>query len=209
MNIGVLCEFSGIVAKAFRDKGHYVVSCDLQPSELPGNHIQGDCRDYDWSWCNMVLAFPPCDYLSKVQNGLIVNNKERQYKRYLAFDFFLWCYYLSVKKVVVENPVGYINSHFRQPDQIIQPYYFGDPEQKGTCLWIRGLPYLVFYKEENSLFDNDYVGKPKPKAYYKTGKQIGKPQYFVDSMSGTREVKKRNRSRTFLGIAKVFADNWG
>ena len=124
MKVLVACEFTQIVCKAFREKGHEAFSCDLLPTEgNPEWHIQGDVLEIlDDGW-DLMIAHPPCTYLSSVQNGLIKKYPKRREKRYEAFDFFLWCYFLPVKKVCIENPVGYLNSRFRKPDQIIQPYF--------------------------------------------------------------------------------------
>lgn len=209
MRVAVLCEFSGIVRDAFLARGHDAISCDLEPTEKPGPHIQGDCRDYDWSNYDLIIAHPPCIYLASVGNRALKENPDRIYNRFEAFDFFLWCYYLSVQMICIENSRGYINSHFRKPDQIIQPYYFGDPEQKTTCLWLRGLPSLIHAESDELFFSKTHVKKPEPIAYYKTGPQKGKPMYFTDAMSGSNKNKKKNRSRTFPGIAAAMAEQWG
>ena len=209
MKVAVICERSGIVRDAFIKRGHAAISCDLEPTERPGPHIQGDCRNYDWSGYDLIMAYPPCTFLSNAGNRAMKENPDRIYDRFEALDFFLWCYYLPVEKVCVENPVGYVNSHFMQPDQIIQPFFFGDPEMKTTCLWLRGLPPLIHSLEDDLFYKKTHVAKPKPKAYYKKGKQKGKPMYFTDSMSGSGDEKKRNRSRTFPGIAAAKAMQWG
>ena len=209
MRVAVICERSGIVRDEFIKRGHYAISCDIEPSEKPGPHIQGDCRNCDWSDYDLIMAYPPCTFLSSAGNRAMKENPDRIYDRLEAFDFFLWCYYLPVKKICVENPKGYINSHFRKPDQIIQPFFFGDPEMKTTCLWLRGLPPLIHSLEDDLFYKKTHVDKPKPKAYYKKGKQKGKPRYFVDNMAGSGDERKRNRSRTFPGIAMAKAEQWG
>lgn len=209
MRVAVLCEFSGIVRDAFLARGHEAISCDLEPTEKPGPHIRGDCRDYDWSDYDLIIAHPPCTYLSSVGNGLFKKYPERNGKRFLAFDFCIYIWNLTVEKLCMENPVGYLNSHFQKPNQIVQPYYFGDPEQKTTCLWLRGLPLLIHIKEDDLFFKKTHTKKPRPTAYYKTGPQKGKPMYFVDAMSGSNKKKKKTRSRTFPGIAAAMAEQWG
>lgn len=207
MKVAILGEYSGIIRDAFFNRGHDAISCDILPTESHGPHIQGDCRDYDWSDYDLVIAHPPCTYLSSV--GSHWNNKKpkRKIKRYLAFDFFMWCYYLPVKKICVENPKGYINSHFRKPDQIIQPYYFGDPEMKTTCLWLRGLPPLIHSDQDDLFFKKTHTEKPKPSAFYKKGPKKGKAIYFTDYQTGKN--KSKLRSKTFLGIANAMVEQWG
>ena len=208
MKVVVLCEVSGRVRDAFLALGHDAISCDLEPTERPGPHIQGDCRHYDWSGYDLIIAHPPCTYLSSVGNAHL-KQPGRIEKRFEAFDFFLWCYFLPVEKICIENPVGYVNSHFSEPTQIIHPYYFGDPEMKRTCLWLRGLPPLIHAEQEELFFKKTAVEKPKPKGFYKSGKQKGKAIYFTDMHSGSDKATKKARSRTFPGIAAAMAEQWG
>lgn len=204
MRVAVLCEFSGIVRDAFINQGHDAISCDLEPTERPGPHIQGDCRQYDWSGYDLIIAHPPCTYLSSVGNGWMKVKPKRKQKRFEAFDFFLWCYYLSVEKVCVENPKGYINSHFKKPDQIIQPYFWGDSEMKTTCLWLRGLPPLIHAEQDELFLKKTHTEKPEPKYQLKQGKKKGQNVYFVESLGGNSKA----RSRTFPGIAKAMSIQW-
>lgn len=205
MKVAVLCEFSGIVRDAFIARGHDAVSCDIEPTERPGPHIQGDCRDYDWSGYDLVIAHPPCTYLSSVGNRAMKENPARIIDRQKALAFFLWCYYLPVKYICVENPVGYVNSHFKKPDQIIQPYFFGDSEMKTTCLWLRGLPPLIHAEQDELFFNRTAIRKPAPKYQHKNGKKKGQNVYFVESLGGDAKA----RSRTFPGIAQAMAEQWG
>jgi len=204
MKVAVLCEVSGRIRDAFRARGHDVISCDLEPTENPGPHIQDDCRNHDWSKYDLIIAHPPCTYLSVVGNRAMKENPNRIYDRFEAFDFFMWCYFLPVEKICVENPVGYINTHFRKPDQIIHPYYFEDCEMKRTCLWLRGLPPLINPKQYPLLIDGK-IKKPKPKWKHKIGtKKAGQNVYFTEMNPG-----KKARSRTFPGIAAAMAEQWG
>jgi hypothetical protein len=141
-----------------------------------------------------------------VSNKQFKNDKtgERKRKRFLAYDFFLWCYYLPVEKICVENPTGYINSHFKKPTQIIHPYYFGDREMKRTCLWLQGLPPLIHAKQDDLFFKKTHTEKPKPKWKHKPGtKKEGQNVYFTEMNPG-----KKARSRTFPGIAAAMAMQW-
>ena len=205
MKVAILCEFSGIVRDAFIARGHDAISCDLLPGEKPGPHIQGDCRDYDWSGYDLIIAHPPCTYLSTVGNRAMKENPDRIYDRYEAFDFFLWCYFLPVEKICVENPTGYINSHFRKPDQIIHPYFFGDHEMKRTCLWLHGLPPLIHSPESDLFFPKTHTKKPEPYYQIQGKKCNGKNIYFTESLRSN----SRARSKTFPGIARAMAGQWG
>ena len=210
MKVAVLCEFSGIVRDAFLERGHDAISCDLEPTERPGPHIQDDCRNYDWSEYDLIIAHPPCTYLSKVANRAMKENPERIIDRMKALAFFLWCYYLPVKKVCVENPVGFVNTQFRKPNQIIQPYYFGDSEQKTTCLWLRGLSPLIHVKQDELFFSKTHVKKPEPKYILKAGKKKGQKVWFTEAHPGNNNKQASiNRSRTFQGIAAAMAEQWG
>lgn len=205
MKVAVLCEFSGIVRDAFIEKGHDVISCDLEHTERHGPHIQGNCQDYDWYGYDLIIAHPPCTYLSVVSNRAMKEDKtgQRKIKRFEAFDFFMWCYYLPVKRVCVENPAGYINSHFRKPDQIIHPWMFGDSVMKRTCLWLRELSPLIHAETDELFFKKTHVKKPDPIYVLKNGKKKGQKVHFVESNPG-----KKARSRSFEGIARAMADQW-
>lgn len=206
MKIAVLCEWSGTVRDEFLKAGHDAISCDLLPTESPGPHIQGDCRDYDWSGYDLVIAHPPCQYLSTVANRAMKENPQRIIDRQKALAFFLWCYYLPAEKVCVENPTGYVNSQFRKPDQIIHPYFFGDREMKRTCLWLRGLPPLIHSEEHDLFFKKTHTKKPEP--YYQIGgeKKKGQNVYFIEAQT---KDKNKVRSKFFPGIAKAMAEQWG
>lgn len=194
MRILVACEFSGIVREAFTKRGHEVWSCDLIPTELPGQHLMLDALTlaYSGSW-DLLIAHPPCTYLSNAGNPWI-HQPGRLEKRELALEFFLSLYQAPIPRVCVENPAGYPNRVFRKPDQVIHPYHFGTPVQKKTCLWIRGLPLLV------------HPEVPKPEPFYYDPKN-GRRRDFVDVQGGRDKAKKR--SRTFPCIAEAMATQWG
>lgn len=131
MRILIACEFSGIVREAFRKKGHDVWSCDLLDTEIPGKHIKGDVLKILNDGWDLMIAHPPCTYLSNA--GIAWFNEEkygekavlRKQKRLEAFDFFMKFVNSPIEKICIENPVGWANSHFRKPDQVIQPYFLG------------------------------------------------------------------------------------
>lgn len=217
------CEFSGIVRDAFNEKGHDAWSCDLLPTESNGRHIQGDVLNvisdeselseccispmrveenrmsakgpcvgtyYVCQSCNFVsdrnhwdllIAFPPCTHLA-VSGARWFKDKQEEQKH--AIKFFLQLAQCGISKIAIENPIGIMSSHYRKPDQIIQPWMFGHGETKATCLWLKNLPPL------------------QP-----TNVVEGRPGRVWREPPGTERWK--NRSRTYPGIAKAMAEQWG
>lgn len=194
MKVLVACEFSGIVRDAFIAKGHDAVSCDLLPTESPGPHIQGDVLEIlDDGW-DLMIAHPPCTYLSYV--GMAHWNKPgRAELREKAMGFFTKLYKAPIHKICIENPRGYPCKILRKPDQIVNPYDFGEPVRKRTCLWFKNLP---------PLFLTGMMEKPP---YLSIGKG-GKKRHFVDSISSGKNQNKI-RSRFWPGIANAMATQWG
>lgn len=195
------CEFSGIVRDAFRALGHDAWSCDLLPTERPGPHIMDDVRNVlDAGW-DLMIAHPPCQYLSYVGNRHW-NNPGRAEKRETAMQLFMAMIHAPIPRICVENPLGYPGKVYRKPDQIIDPYLFGDPFKKRTCLWLKNLPPLWHWNDPNGLFPVTGVPKPEPLYYLST---TGRPVNWVDG--GTRSASER--STTFPGIAAAMAAQWG
>lgn len=191
MKVLVACEYSGIVRKAFTDKGHFAVSCDFLPTEIPGNHFQQDVLpllEYKW---DLLIAFPPCTYLSFVGNRWM-HQPGRKEKQSAAKEFFYKLYNANIHKICIENPVGVINCEMK-PSQIIHPYYFGDNAMKRTCLWLKNLPLL---KHPNPKL----LEKPKPLGYLHNGKPIHRTEMLNDW---------KERSRFWPSIAKAMANQWG
>jgi len=181
MKAAILCEFTGIVRDALIGRGHFAVSCDLLPSESSlGLHIQGDCRNYDWSWADIVIAFPPCTHLA-VSGARWFADKQIEQGKALDFIRYLMC--LPVERIAIENPVGVISTLIRKPDQIIQPWQFGHPTTKKTCLWLKGLPLLKPTKVVMPLFNDCHRMAPSP-------------------------TRGQDRARTYQGIADAMADQW-
>jgi len=203
----IACEFSGIVRTEFAKLGHDAWSCDLLPTELPGQHIQGDVLDILNDGWDLMIAHPPCTYLSYVANR-VWNKRGRKKKREKALEFFMALYNAPIDKICVENPVGYVNTVFRKPDQIIRPYYFGDSDLKRTCLWLKGLPKLLHIKESDLFYEKTYTKKPEPLYLCQGEKSKGKKIYFTEGMKGFKNRAKA-RSRSFQGIAKAMATQWG
>lgn len=223
MRVLVACECSQRVVAAFRSVGHEAYSCDIEPSYggHPEWHIEGDvlpllpgnvgfitedgsyhCIYGHW---DLIIAFPPCTYLTKAGNRHfspkhydLAEIEARKRKRDLAARFFMEFINAPCERIVVENPVGYMNTFYRRPDQIIQPYWFGDDAEKATCLWLKGVPKLL---------PTDILPRPKPHHYRADGKAVR----FVESVPGTGGQKNRARvrSQTFQGIAAAMAVQWG
>jgi hypothetical protein len=191
----VACEYSGAVRDAFRALGHDAWSCDLLPTEAdPRWHIQGDALEAIASreW-DLVIAHPPCTYLAV--SGLHWNKRVpgRAEKTEHALGFVRAILDVPVPRIALENPVSCISSRIRKPDQIIQPWQFGHPESKATCLWLRGLPILrhtnVLQKPASGRWENQ-----TPSGQNKLGPS---PDRW------------KERSKTYAGIASAMAEQWG
>lgn len=231
MKVLIACEESQTVCKAFRAKGHEAYSCDIiEPSGgHPEWHILGDALvalnggviitmdgvEHDVGKWDMLIAHPPCTYLSNVatrQYSLKCTTAEkviwRWEQRAKASIFFMHFALSDIPYIAVENPVGFMNSAYRKPDQIIHPYYFADSEddaenyhEKRTCLWLKGLSPL---KRSSAL--------PAPPPMYISQGRKPKKIGWCEGMRGTtngQEGRARARSKTFPGIAKAMAEQWG
>lgn len=197
MKVGILCEYSGIVRDAFIKEGHQAISCDLLPTEAPGPHIQGDCLDVDWSSFDLLICHPPCTYLAS--SGLHWNKRiaGRQELTEEALLFVEALLSLPVDRIALENPIGCISSRIRKPDQIIQPYEYGHPESKKTCLWLKNLPKLI---PTNILIPTRFNDKGKPLWDNQTPSGQNK--------LGPSEDRWKLRSTTYKGIAEAMAKQW-
>lgn len=178
----IACEFSGVVRAAFEKQGHYAVSCDLLPSEIPGNHFQGDIREilHSEEW-DLMIAHPPCTHLA-VSGARWFPEKKEEQKEALSFIHELM--EAPIDRICIENPVSIISTEIRKPDQVIQPWQFGHGETKATCLWLKNLPPLQA--------TNIVPGRES---------RIHK---LLPSVNRWKE-----RSRTFQGIAEAMAAQWG
>ncbi len=254
MRVLIACEMSGIVRDEFAALGHDVWSCDLLPTERPGDHYQGDVRDIldGWQpvrfqaecdpdgdgWCqirecdtgdcpclgptqdgveykevngvllgrhaehlhwDLMIAHPPCDYLTVSNNGpmnhgcSLYTAEQAQQLRSDAIDFFMLLANAPIERIAIENPVGIMSSRHRKPDQIIQPWHFGDDASKKTCLWLNGLPRLV---PTNQLPGDD------------TTRRANQTPNGQNKL-GPSPDRKKLRSMTYPGIAKAMAEQWG
>ena len=206
MKVLIACEYSGIVRDAFIASGHDVLSCDLLPTEAPGPHHQGDVFDIINDGWDLMIAHPPCTYLTSTANKYFLNNPERWKKRYEAMIFVWQLLNASIGKIALENPIGVISSHIRKPEQIIHPYYFGDPVPKRTGLWLKGLPPLQ-YQMTDTLFDLKTSVEPEYIEYNCKKAKSGKSKYGVYGKLGKGHGKER--SIFYPGIAKAMAEQWG
>lgn len=197
MNVLVACECSRIVRDAFRSRGHMAWSCDLKPCEGDNTyHIQEDVADVLYGVWNLIIAHPPCTDLT-VSCSRLWKQKQADGRQARAVEFFMQFTRLKCKWAI-ENPVGYMNTHYRKPDQIIQPYEFGHDASKKTCLWLHGLPVL----------------KKDPSMYFPPRIVNGLPRWGNQTDSGQNrlppsETRATDRSRTYQGIADAMATQWG
>ena len=193
MRILVACEFSGIVRDAFIVQGHDAWSCDLLPCERGGNHLLGDALVFAGTilW-DMLLAFPPCTHLA-VSGAHKFAEKRADGRQQDAIDFFLRLAAQPIPRIAIENPVGIMSTLWRKPDQIIQPWQFGEDASKKTCLWLKGLPLLSPTKVLPG-------GAPARRANQTASGQ---------NRLGPSPARAMLRSRTYQGIADAMADQWG
>lgn len=202
MRVLVACEFSQIVTKAFRERGHEAYSCDLLPTEgNPEWHIQDDVRNHlDKGW-DLMIAHPPCTYFSRAGIQFIHKQPHRMEKLVASFQFVRKLWHAEIPLIGIENPVGWLNTNWRKPAQIIHPWYFGDNEMKETCLWLKGLRRLNGMVEV-AMNREKYHPKPEKSRIGSDGKM--KNKYFMQRMTNAKD-----RSRTFPGIANAMAQQWG
>lgn len=188
----VACESSARVRDEFRRMGHNAWSVDLVPTEGdPKYHIQGDVLEWVGKGWDLVVAFPPCDRLTKV-GARYWPRWKADGSQQAAYDFVL-AIYDSNPVVALENSVGYLNTNWRPPNQIVHPWWFGDPWKKMTCLWLKGLPELVAdnpVEPLGSWVDGGWSGKGEQRTHGKVR-------------------NKQDRSRTFPGVARAMAEQWG
>ena len=203
MRILLACEESQAITKELRALGHDAFSCDIKPTTggHPEWHIQGDVTpilEEDW---DMIIAFPPCTHLA-VSGAKHFEKKRADGRQQSAIEFFMLFANAKCPKIAIENPVGIMSTLWRKPDQIIQPYQFGDTAQKTTCLWLKGLPKLVPTKIVDKGEFVTFIDK-------KTGKTKKQPKWYFDALSAsTPEERSTIRSKTFPGIANAIAMQW-
>lgn len=215
MNVLVACEESQAVCKAFRAKGHRAFSCDLQECSggHPEWHIQGDALELINGNCtfttadththaqagawDLLIAHPPCTDLA-VSGARHFEQKQKDGRQQRSIAFFMAIVNASCPRIAIENPVGIMSSVWKKPTQIIQPYEYGDPHRKTTCLWLKDLPPLKPTK----------IVEPTLRSYIcKNGKKVTFDVLFCETTPGVPRAK--TRSKTFPGIAAAMAEQWG
>ena len=204
MKILVACEESQAVTKELRLLGHEAFSCDLLPCSggHPEWHLQQDVTELLAQKWDMLIAFPTCTFLTVTGNRWFNVERygqkaiQRQEDRESAIKFFMMFANAKCDKIVIENPVGIMSSEWRKPNQIINPYQFGDPFEKKTCLWIKGLPNLV----------PTNIVEPAPRTVFESGKSM--PTWYADAWKLPKEERSTVRSKTFPGIARAMAEQW-
>jgi site-specific DNA-cytosine methylase len=184
MRVLIACEFSGVVRRAFKARGHDVWSCDLLPAEDAGPHTKhwvGDVRNWLHDGFDLMIAHPPCTHLAVSGARWFKDKREEQEA---ALEFVRALMAAPIPMIAIENPVSVISSRIRKPDQIIQPWQFGHGETKATCLWLKGLPLLTPTNIVEGRENRVHRMAPSPDRW-------------------------KERSRTFQGIADAMADQWG
>lgn len=181
LRVLVACEYSGTVREAFKELGHYAMSCDLLDTEIPGEHYKGDVRDILFDGWDIMIAHPPCTHLA-VSGARWFKDKQREQAE--ALEFVRLLLDAPIERIALENPISIISSQIRKPDQIIQPWQFGHGETKATCLWLQNLPKL----QPTNIVE-------------------GREQRIWKIPPGPDRWKER--SRTFEGIAQAMANQWG
>lgn len=183
MRVLIACEFSGTVRDAFAALGHDAISCDLLPTDAPGQHYQGDVLDVIHDGWDLMIAHPPCTHLA-VSGARHFAEKRADGRQQAALDFVQRLMDAPIPRIAVENPISIISSHIGRPDQIIQPWQFGHGETKATCLWLENLPNLIPTKIVEGRADRIHKMPPGPNRW-------------------------KERSKTYQGIADAMANQWG
>ena len=198
MKVLLACEESQAVCKEFRALGHEAYSNDILESsgDHAEWHLHGDVRDYIYQQWDLVIAFPPCTDLAS-SGAAWFEQKRKDGRQQASIDFFMLFTRLECQRIVIENPVGIMSNIYRKPDQIVQPYQYGDPYEKRTCLWLKGVPLL---KPTN-------VVKPEARTQYASGKSM--PTWYAKAWGKPKAERSRIRSKTFIGIARAMAQQWG
>ena len=204
MRVLVACEESQAVTRELRALGVEAYSCDIL--ETSGNHPEWHLKQdvipllrEEW---DMVIAFPPCTYLTVTGNRWFNVERygataiKRLNDRRAAIEFVKTIWNANSKHIAIENPVGVLSTEFMKPSQIIEPYFFGDPYEKRTCLWLKNLPPLE---------KTDVVASPE-RVKFESGKTM--PKWYSDSFGLPKDERAKFRSKTFPGVARAMATQW-
>lgn len=210
MKILIGCEKSQSVCIAFRNKGHEAYSCDTEDCTggHPEWHLKMDVFEaIKLKRWDMGIFFPPCTHLA-VSGAAHFEQKRKDGRQQKAIDFFMKMVNAPIERIAVENPIGIMSTHYRKPDQIINPFNFGDPVKKPTCLWLKNMPLLWHTKTD------DLFGKKtsvKPELITMTSKKTGRVRTYSKweyEASCNQKERANIRSKTFHGIATGMADQW-
>lgn len=203
----IACEESQAVCIEFRKLGIESFSCDIQDCSggHPEWHFKQDVFEVIEMGWDMMIAFPPCTHLA-VSGAAWFEQKRKDGRQQEGIDFFLKIANADIPRIAVENPVGIMSKIYRKPDQVIQPYYFGDEAQKTTCLWLKNLPKLKHLAHPN-LFESE-VTHVSPGEMTKFNSGCVMPKWYADAWKLPKEERAKVRSATFPGIAKAMAIQW-
>jgi site-specific DNA-cytosine methylase len=217
MKVLIACEYSGRVRDAFKALGHDAMSCDLLPTDAPGKHYQGDVFDIINDGWDLMIAHPPCTYLSVSGMHWTTRGLRDPQLTEDALDFVRLLLDAPIERIAIENPVSVISSRIRKPNQIIHPWMFGHDASKKTCLWLKNLPLLKFtnviegdvYCCGMKVYENDFYGCSNC-----NGEKKGKRIYANQTASGQNKLppskdRWKLRSTTYQGIADAMAAQWG
>ena len=222
MNVLCACEESQVVCLAFREKGHRAFSCDIEPcsGDRPEWHVQGDVLPLINGDCtfttvggfqhtiigqwDLLIAFPPCTHLTTA-GASKWKEKQADGRQQAAVTFFMAMINADCERIAVENPQGWMNTHYRKPDQVTQPWMFGDEAQKRTCWWLKGLPLLqpTEIVARGEMYQVTRKSGPRKGQTYSA--PVWYPKRFIDR---SEETRSRIRSKTFPGIARAMAEQW-
>jgi site-specific DNA-cytosine methylase len=203
MKILIACEESQVVTIEFRKRGHEAYSCDILPCSggHPEWHLQKDVTELLKQQWGMIIAFPPCTHLSAA-GAPGWKQKQLDGRQQSAIDFFMLFVNNTCSKIAIENPTGIMSRVYRKPDQIINPYQFGDPFKKRTCLWLKGLPLLMPTNIVEPTYH--YTSNSTQGGLLKNGTRKKSELPIFKAWDSAKE-----RSKTFQGIANAMAEQWG
>jgi hypothetical protein len=196
LKILIACENSGVVRNEFTKLGHVAISCDMLPTESFGDHYQGDVRDVLNNNWDLMIAHPPCTYLSSSGMHWTTRGLRDPKLTEDSLDFVRLLMNAPIPKIAIENPVGVISTRIRPADQYINPYEFGDDASKKTGLWLKNLPKLISTK---------YIAPRIVNGKKRWSNQCDSGQNKL----GPSDTRWKERSKTYIGIAKAMANQWG
>ncbi len=217
LRVLVACEYSGRVRDAFRALGHDAMSCDLLPTDVEGPHHQGDVTELLHMGWDLMIAHPPCTYLSVSGMHWTARGLRDPKLTEDALAFVQRLMSAPIAKIAIENPVSVISSRIRKPDQIVNPYQFGEDASKKTCLWLKGLEPLrptAFVKPRMVCCGAEVPNGDKYGCPNCNGTKVARPRWGNQCDSGQNKLgpsddRWKERSRTYEGIANAMAAQWG